>query len=101
MSQRLLQNDSASLLADVSQGNSFSERSNCPTLFDFLNTESGTDEKAIVNWDPVDKTVLANEQIDENGKSWRSGAVVEKKVLKQWFIKSSAYAKVYFEPINC
>lgn len=42
----------------------------------------------------MDKTVLANEQIDENGRSWRSGSVVEKKVLKQWFIKSSVYCKV-------
>lgn len=52
--------------------------------------------KALVNWDPVDKTVLANEQIDENGCSWRSGAVVEKKILNQWFIKSSAYAQVKY-----
>jgi leucyl-tRNA synthetase len=50
--------------------------------------------KALVNWDPVDKTVLAFEQIDENGKSWRSGAAVEQKYLKQWFIRSTALSKV-------
>jgi leucyl-tRNA synthetase len=44
-----------------------------------------------VNYDPVDKTVLANEQVDSNGMSWRSGAKVEKKMLKQWFFKISEF----------
>jgi leucyl-tRNA synthetase len=50
--------------------------------------------KATVYWDPIDKTVLAFEQIDENGKSWRSGAQVEKKYLKQWFVRSKNFTKV-------
>ncbi len=45
-----------------------------------------------VNWDPIDNTVLANEQVDSDGKSWRSGAVVEKKLLKQWFLRITNYA---------
>jgi leucyl-tRNA synthetase len=43
--------------------------------------------ESLVNYDPVDQTVLANEQVDANGCSWRSGAKVEKVMLKQWFLK--------------
>ncbi|CAL4066416.1 unnamed protein product, partial [Meganyctiphanes norvegica] len=50
-------------------------------------------EEAKVNWDPVDQTVLADEQVDENGCSWRSGAKVEKKFLKQWFIKTTRFSE--------
>lgn len=50
-------------------------------------------KEAYVNWDPVDQTVLAEEQVDLNQRSWRSGAIVEKKLLKQWFIKTTAFAR--------
>ena len=48
---------------------------------------------ATVNWDPVDHTVLANEQVDSLGRSWRSGAKVERRQLRQWFIRLTAYTE--------
>ena len=56
-------------------------------------------EEAEVNWDPVDETVLANEQVID-GKGWRSGATVEKKRLKQWFLKITDYAEELLEGID-
>lgn len=49
---------------------------------------------AEVNWDPIDKTVLANELVDAEGKSWRSGALVEKRAMRQWYFRSLAYSEV-------
>ena len=49
-------------------------------------------KESYVNWDPVDKTVLANEQVID-GKGWRSGAVVERKKLNQWFFKISNFSE--------
>lgn len=49
-------------------------------------------KNAIVNWDPVDQTVLANEQVVD-GKGWRSGAPVERREIPQWFFKITAYAE--------
>ncbi|KAI0907480.1 hypothetical protein F4824DRAFT_465938 [Ustulina deusta] len=55
-------------------------------LFLFLHQHGlVTRQRAVVNWDPVDKTVLANEQVDSEGRSWRSGAKVEQRPLEQWF----------------
>jgi len=48
-------------------------------------------KNAVVNWDPVDQTVLANEQVVD-GRGWRSGALVERREISQWFIKITAYA---------
>lgn len=48
-------------------------------------------KNATVNWDPVDQTVLANEQVID-GRGWRSGALVEQREIPQWFIKITAYA---------
>lgn len=48
--------------------------------------------KAYVNWDPVDQTVLANEQVI-NGRGWRSNALIERREIPQWFLKITAYAE--------
>mgnify|MGYP003633292464 FL=1 len=48
-------------------------------------------KEAVVNWDPIDQTVLANEQVID-GKGWRSGALIERKSINQWFIKITDYA---------
>ncbi len=52
-----------------------------------------------VNWDPVDETVLANEQVID-GKGWRSGAVVERKKLSQWFFNISKFSDQLLEGLN-
>ncbi|ROW02955.1 hypothetical protein VSDG_01891 [Cytospora chrysosperma] len=56
--------------------------------------------EAEVNYDPVDKTVLANEQVDANGCSWRSGAKVEKRRLKQWFLKISEFREALLQDLD-
>ena len=60
-------------------------------FLDFLEAGLVYRKNAVVNWDPVDLTVLANEQV-ENGRGWRSGAVVERRELNQWFFKISEFS---------
>ena len=60
-------------------------------FLDFLDAGLVYRRESWVNWDPVENTVLANEQVID-GKGWRSGAVVEKRKLAQWFLKITAYA---------
>ncbi len=59
----------------------------------FYNAGLAYQKEAAVNWDPIDQTVLANEQVDSEGRSWRSGAKVERKLLRQWFLKITEYAE--------
>ncbi len=60
-------------------------------FLDFLKKKLAYRRPAKVNWDPVDNTVLANEQVID-GRGWRSGAVVEQRELTQWFFRITAYA---------
>lgn len=57
-------------------------------------------KEAAVNWDPIDQTVLANEQVDNEGRSWRSGAKVERKLLSQWFLKITDYAEELLQDLE-
>jgi leucyl-tRNA synthetase len=56
-------------------------------------------KNAMVNWDPVDKTVLANEQVID-GRGWRSGALVERKEIPQWFLKITDYADQLLDDLD-
>ena len=56
-------------------------------------------KKAWANWDPVENTVLANEQVIE-GKGWRSGAKVERKLLNQWFLYITKFANALLSDLN-
>ncbi len=62
-------------------------------FLEFFKAGLAYQKEATVNWDPIDQTVLANEQVDSEGKSWRSGAMVERKLLRQWFFKITDYAE--------
>jgi len=56
-------------------------------------------KNSVVNWDPVDQTVLANEQVID-GRGWRSGALVEKREIPQWFLKITAYAQELLDGLD-
>ncbi len=68
-------------------------------FIDFLEKGLIYRKKAVVNWDPVDMTVLANEQVID-GKGWRSGAEVERRELVQWFFKISDYSEELLDAID-
>jgi leucyl-tRNA synthetase len=61
-------------------------------FLDFLDRDIAYRKESSVNWDPVDMTVLANEQVID-GRGWRSGAIVEQRKLTQWFLRITAYAE--------
>ena len=68
-------------------------------FLDFLKEGLAYRKESTVNWDPVENTVLANEQVVD-GKGWRSGAPVERKKLNQWFLKITDYADELLEAIK-
>ena len=68
-------------------------------FIDFMEKGLVYRKNAVVNWDPVDMTVLANEQV-EDGKGWRSGAPVERRELTQWFFKISDFSEELLEALD-
>ena len=68
-------------------------------FLDFLSEGLVYRKNAIVNWDPVDMTVLANEQV-EAGRGWRSGALVERRELTQWFFKISDHSEELLDALD-
>ena len=68
-------------------------------FLDFLKNDLVYRKSSKVNWDPVDHTVLANEQVID-GRGWRSGALVEQKELTQWFFKITDFAEDLLESID-
>jgi leucyl-tRNA synthetase len=68
-------------------------------FLDFLRAGLVERKESWVNWDPVDGTVLANEQVID-GRGWRSGALVEKRQLSQWFLKITDYAQELLDALD-
>ena len=68
-------------------------------FLDFLDKDLIYRKKSRVNWDPVDMTVLANEQVID-GRGWRSGATVEQKELTQWFLRITAFSDDLLEALD-
>lgn len=70
------------------------------TMFiDFVESGIAYRKESVVNWDPVDHTVLANEQVVD-GRGWRSGALVERRQLQQWFLKITDFAEDLLEGLE-
>jgi len=68
-------------------------------FLDFLKAGLAYQKESLVNWDPIDNTVLANEQVID-GRGWRSGALVEKKKLRQWFLKISDFSEELLQELK-
>ena len=68
-------------------------------FLDFLKADLAYRRESWVNWDPVENTVLANEQVIE-GRGWRSGAIVEKRLLSQWFLRITAFTEELLDALG-
>ena len=68
-------------------------------FLDFYEKGFAYRKESYVNWDPVDQSVLANEQVID-GKGWRSGALIEKRLLKQWFLRITDFAQSLLDDLD-